>query len=845
MQPFVLPEFYLPHPARLNPHLAGARAHCKQWAYQMDMIDVPQHGTVIWTERDLDAHDYALLCAYTHPDAGAAELDLVTDWYVWVFYFDDHFLELFKRTGDIEQARGYLDRIGRFMPATGEITEIPGNPVERGLADLWNRTVPQRSAGWRRRFRESTRNLLDESLWELANINEGRVSNPVEYIEMRRKVGGAPWSANLIEHSVHAEVPDEIAAMRPMEVLRDCFADAVHLRNDLFSYQREVEDEGELSNGVLVFEKFLGCGTQEAADAVNDLLTSRLHQFEHTALTEVPALFDEHAVDPAGRTETFAYVKGLQDWQSGGHEWHLRSSRYMNEGALDARDVPSPFSEPTGLGTSAARIFSSMLATAPQRARSFAHQPYERVGPIDLPEIPIPFPLRLNPGLAEARENLVGWCRRTGIIDDLVWDEQRMRGIDLPLCAAGIHPDASAEQLDLTSGWLAWGTYGDDYYPVVFGATRDLPAAKAMTERLKLFLPTRGESVPAAENPLEAGLADLWPRTTGSMDAEGREAFRRTVEVMLESWLWELANQAQNRIPDPIDYVEMRRRTFGADLTMALNRITQAETVPPDLHRTRVIQAIEHSAADFGGLVNDIFSYRKEIEYEGEVHNAVLVVRAFLDVDQDRAFGIVTDLLHARLAEFRHATEIGLPGLCTDHNLDEAARSTLTTYVEDLRNWIAGVVNWHRECVRYTDAELDRLAEPFATASSGAPVIGMSAVLGSSGPGLPVDAASSLGSPLAATSAIGTSAASLIPAAVTAAPHASASPGVTLPAAAPWTAAPHISAAPDVTLPTAASPVTATSPSGTPPASSATPVTLPTGPTGLGTTALRIHTPAP
>ena len=40
---------------------------------------------------------------------------------------------------------------------------------------------------------------------------------------------------------------------------------------------------------------------------------------------------------------------------------------------------------------------------------------------------------------------------------------------------------------------------------------------------------------------------------------------RHHVEVMLESWLWELANQIQNRIPDPVDYIEMRRLTFGAD----------------------------------------------------------------------------------------------------------------------------------------------------------------------------------------------------------------------------------------------------------------------------------------
>ncbi len=41
---------------------------------------------------------------------------------------------------------------------------------------------------------------------------------------------------------------------------------------------------------------------------------------------------------------------------------------------------------------------------------------------------------------------------------------------------------------------------------------------------------------------------------------------------------------------------------------------------------------------DYAALINDVFSYRKEIEFEGELHNAVLVVRNFLSVDTDRAF---------------------------------------------------------------------------------------------------------------------------------------------------------------------------------------------------------------
>ena len=98
-QPFELPEFYIGWPARLNPHLETARAHTKAWAREVGILDTPACDDTpeIWTEEQFEAMDYGLLCAYTHPDAPAEELDLVTDWYVWVFYFDDHFLDVYKR----------------------------------------------------------------------------------------------------------------------------------------------------------------------------------------------------------------------------------------------------------------------------------------------------------------------------------------------------------------------------------------------------------------------------------------------------------------------------------------------------------------------------------------------------------------------------------------------------------------------------------------------------------------------------------------------------------------------------------------------------------------------------
>jgi germacradienol/geosmin synthase len=740
MQPFELPDFYVPYPARCNSSLETARAHSKSWARDMDMIDVPQQGTVIWTERDFDAHDYALLCSYTHPDATPADLDLITEWYVWVFYFDDHFLELFKRSHDLPGARAYLDALAGFMPVDGVISQSPSNPVERGLADLWTRTVPVHTADWRRRFAESTRNLLAESLWELANITEGRLANPIEYIEMRRKVGGAPWSANLIEHAVGADVPARLAVTRPMQVLRDTFADSVHLRNDLFSYQREVQEEGELSNGVLVFERFLGITTQQAADAVNDLLTSRLHQFEHTALTELPPVLDEQAISPAARFGVGLYVKGLQDWQSGGHEWHMRSSRYMNSGAAEAEEsraatmvltVPLLAAlGPTGLGTSAARAVSSLVATAPQRLRSFSHVPFQPVGPIARPAIYMPFPLTLSPHLDEARENLVAWAHRTGTLAEGIWDERKLRAYDLALCAAGIYPDADLGELDRSSAWLAWGTYGDDYYPLVFGHGADLAGARACNARLCQFMPTGGAQTPVPVSALERGLADLWTSTTESMDVGARTTFRRAIEVMLDSWIWELVNLAENRIPDPIDYIEMRRKTFGSDLTMSLSRLSHGDQVPAQVYRSRPVRALESSAADCACLINDVYSFQKEIQYEGELHNCVLVVQNFLDTDPVRAMGIVNDLITARMQEFEHVADRELPVLFETANLDAAARAVLLGYVEELRNWLAGILNWHEHCHRYAEADLIANSRPgVAPAPAGTPTgLGTSAV---------------------------------------------------------------------------------------------------------------------
>jgi germacradienol/geosmin synthase len=688
MQAFNLPEFYLPYPARRNPHLAGARVHSTEWAGRMGMLDAPKPGGgVVWDRAALDAMDYPLMCAYTHPDCGQEMLDLITDWYVWVFFFDDHFLEHFKYARDLAGARAYLDRLELFM---GEDPPAPSNPAEAGLADLWARTGPAMSRAWRDRFRTSTHNLMVESMWELDNIDAGRIANPIEYLQMRRRVGGAPWSANLVEFAAGAELPPRLAGTRQVKVLTDAFADAVHLRNDLFSYQREIQEEGENSNAVLVFEKFLDVTTQRAADLVGDLLTSRLQQFEHTALAEVPAMLADSAATAAEAAAVAGYAKGLQDWQAGGHEWHTRSSRYMNEGST----APSS----SGLG---------------MRSRQGAPMPFCHVGHLIVPPLYMPFRANISPHLAAVRRSGVIWARAAGLLGEGVWDERRFRGYDLAAAAAMINADGTQEQVGLAADWLAWGTYGDDYFDSL-----DLTTARAQHERLAAIM---SEAPPEPANAVERGLADLWRRTAGGMAPDARGKFATSVLDMTAGWLWEHANRAARRIPDPVDYVEMRRATFGTDMTMSLARLADADVVPAWVYDTRVLRELETAAADYACFVNDLFSYQKEIEFGGDFHNLVLVVERFLDVDRWAAAEIVARLMKARMEQFEHLVAAGLPALFAEQGerLPAAARAALCRQAELLRDWMSGILQWHRSTTRYTDAELRRVHHGFTLMPTG------------------------------------------------------------------------------------------------------------------------------
>src|SRR5438874_1966037 len=91
--------------------------------------------------------------------------------------------------------------------------------------------------------------------------------------------------------------------------------------------------------------------------------------------------------------------------------------------------------------------------------------------------------------------------------------------------------------------------------------------------------------------------------------AEPRALPATVVRQFVGSFLGELRNQIQGTVPDPVDYLVMRRTTSGAGFALALAEHTLAAALAPEVLAHPTLRALAEAAADIGSVRNEIVSY--------------------------------------------------------------------------------------------------------------------------------------------------------------------------------------------------------------------------------------------
>ncbi len=231
--------------------------------------------------------------------------------------------------------------------------------MERAFAELWPKTAPTMTPGWRLRFRSDIDRFLHGVLWELDHLEQedrpgsaarGGIADPIEYVHARREFGGLPMTSTLMEHGL-GEIPDQVHRLRPFQGALRAFADIVGLHNDIVSYDREVAEGTVDNNGVEVLRKALRCDRQQAVDLLNAQLTARVDTLRHTADTEMPhALQAQELPAPLAR-QIAGYLQALKTATAGSYAWHVQTGRFRRP----PQQTRLPHG-PTGLGASAAQL---------------------------------------------------------------------------------------------------------------------------------------------------------------------------------------------------------------------------------------------------------------------------------------------------------------------------------------------------------------------------------------------------------------------------------------------------------------------------------------------------------
>lgn len=335
-----LPDIYCPFLQRMNPHVGRTRTHIGLWTRRTGLVHRES------ARRRFEQADFGAFVGMVYPTAGAEHLDLVADWFVWLFLVDDqlddgHLGRSPERVQDVVARMRSVVEGTAHGPLPGE--ELPAAVV--ALADLWERTIPQAAPHWRTRFaRHLMTYLMTATTWEAGNRADGVVPAEETYVAQRRHTGAIHVCMDLIEIVAGIEVPESVHNDPRFITALEASCNVVCWANDVYSFEKE-QMLGEIHNLVHLVRHHRGYGEQQALDHVCAAIATETERF----LTAEDELLDMY---PQLSATLVPYLDGMRSWMRGNLDWSRQTPRY-HPAEVSQYAEPGEYLEETVLGVAA------------------------------------------------------------------------------------------------------------------------------------------------------------------------------------------------------------------------------------------------------------------------------------------------------------------------------------------------------------------------------------------------------------------------------------------------------------------------------------------------------------
>ncbi|WP_182874363.1 4-epi-cubebol synthase [Microbispora sp. H10670] len=305
--PLRIPPLACPFPRAVNPHVDEVDRDTLAWLAASGMIAGDQF------ERFRIAR-YGWLGARTYPYASRELCQLVTDWCVWLFAFDDAYCESDRRAAEIARALPQLYTVVEDAGGGDAVEDV----FARALLGIKTRIAAHATPDQLDRWRTTTKDYLFAQVWEAANREDDVLPTIDDYVFMRRRTGAMLTVFALIDVAAGVRLTVDEWLHPAVHEMTGHANDVVVWDNDLISYAKERGQANIRNNLVSVLAGHTGCGVQEAMNRIGVMRDEAVAAM--VALTPATEALGSPAVD--------AYVRGLKFWVSGSVDYSLTSSRY-------------------------------------------------------------------------------------------------------------------------------------------------------------------------------------------------------------------------------------------------------------------------------------------------------------------------------------------------------------------------------------------------------------------------------------------------------------------------------------------------------------------------------------
>ncbi len=316
MERIILPELYCPFPPAINEHAGEVQENSVKWTRSFGLLPGERAYELF------DATGIGRLAARTHPGLSQDDLQLVSDWYTWLFLRDDKGdeSEIGRHPNELSAADNrFLDVLAGGEP------DLRDEPLVYALHDLRERLDERRRSNalsgiWMRRFIRTFRQHLEATLWEAANRSRGIVPDLESYLRMRPLTGGLSIITELMEIIEGNHIPQAIREHAAVRRVTEASHNIVCWANDILSLEKELAC-AEVNNLILVLRHAEDLDLQRAIDRA-----ARMHDAEVRTLIEQADSFPPFGEMLDAGLER--YVSSLRHRIRGVLDWSYESGRY-------------------------------------------------------------------------------------------------------------------------------------------------------------------------------------------------------------------------------------------------------------------------------------------------------------------------------------------------------------------------------------------------------------------------------------------------------------------------------------------------------------------------------------